>query len=96
MSLPTNLVDDILDSSENEYRVYDIVDEDGNVVQENVHLVDKTVYTQEGSQVGATLLNNIATLLNALSADIDAITVVAQAPADPQPRTLYLIAESNS
>ena len=63
-TLPTNLVSDILDTSENTHRIYDILDENDNVIEENVHLSEKTVYTQRGSEVTAEHLNEIGRQLN--------------------------------
>lgn len=51
--------DQILDTSVNEKRVYNIVDSDGNIVAENVSLEDKTVYSQEGTEFGAQEVNEI-------------------------------------
>lgn len=66
-TLPTNLVSDILDTSENTHRVYDILDESNNVIEENVHLSEKTVYTQRGSEVTAEHMNEIGRQLNTVN-----------------------------
>lgn len=70
-TLPTNLVADILDTSENTHRIYDILDESDNVIEENVHLSEKTVYTQRGSEVTAEHLNEIGRQLNAINTTHD-------------------------
>lgn len=51
--------DQILDTSVNTKRVYNIVDSDGNIVAENISLEDKTVYSQEGTEFGAQEVNEI-------------------------------------
>ena len=65
-TLKTDYVGDILDAEENEYRVYDIVDDNGTVVAANVHLTDKTVYTQVGDKFGPTDVNTQNTFINGL------------------------------
>ena len=51
--------DQILDTSVNTKRVYNIVDSDGNFVAENISFDDKTVYSQEGTEFGAQEVNEI-------------------------------------
>lgn len=51
--------DQILDTSVNTKRVYNIVDSDGNIVAENISFEDKTVYLQDGTEFGAQEVNEI-------------------------------------
>lgn len=76
MSLPTNLKDDILNQSVNTHRRYNIKKQsDGSTVQSDVYLEDITSYSQRGSEVGATLLNNICQQLTPITkAQYDALT----------------------
>lgn len=67
-TLRTDYEDDVLDAEANEYRVYDIVDGNGNVVAANVHLEDKTVYSQTGDDYGSTDINEQNTFINGLKA----------------------------
>lgn len=67
-TLRTDYQDDVLDAEVNEYRVYDIVDGNGNVVAANVHLEDKTVYSQTGDDYGRTDINEQNTFINGLKA----------------------------
>lgn len=67
-TLRTDYEDDVLDAEANEYRVYDIVDGNGNVVAANVHLEDKTVYSHTGDDYGSTDINEQNTFINGLKA----------------------------
>lgn len=81
MSLPTTYQDDILDTLQNTKRVYDIKDAtSGTVIQQNVVLEDKTVYTQQGTTFGATDINNITETINDLTVDITLIRVSQNKP----------------
>ena len=81
MSLPTNYQDDIIDTSQNTKRVYDLKDAtSGTVIQANVVLEDKTVYTQHGTSFGATDVNNITGAVNDLTIDISSMVVIETAP----------------
>lgn len=66
MSLPTNFKDDLLDTSKNTERVYDIVNALGSVLQADVHLVEKTVYRQQGTELSAQDINAICETINSL------------------------------
>ena len=70
MSLPVNYQDDILDTSQNTHRIYNIVDENDNVVEQNIHLVENTQYTQRGSTFGAQDINNTNGKVNELDTDV--------------------------
>lgn len=70
--LRTNYQDDVLDASKNTARVYDLVDSNGTVVLAGVHLEDKTVYTTEGDDYGATDINTQNGKINELSNDLTA------------------------
>lgn len=67
-TLRTDYEDDVLDAEANEYRVYDIVDGNGNVVAANIHLEDKTVYSQTGDDYGSNDINEQNTFINGLKA----------------------------
>ena len=58
MALKTNYKDAVLDASENTTRVFDIVDDQGNVISANVHLEEKTVYSENGDKFGARDMND--------------------------------------
>ena len=67
MRLPTNYQDDVLDTTQNTRRIYDLLNKaDGSTFQANVYLDDKTVYTQNGSTFGATDINRICAFINLL------------------------------
>ena len=81
MSLPTNYKDDILDTSQNTKRIYDIKRRsDDGVVAQDVYLVDKTAYNQRGNSFGATDVNNITSAVNGLTIDITEIHVSQNKP----------------
>ena len=63
----TDYKDQLLDSSVNTKRKYDLVDGTGKVVAENVTFEDKTVYTQDGDTFGAAEVNKIHSELNGLN-----------------------------
>ena len=65
--LKTDYKDQLLDSSANTKRVYNLVDSDGNVVAENVSLEDVTVYSQSGDTFGATDINKTNEKVNQLN-----------------------------
>lgn len=64
MSLKTDYKDAQLDTAHNTTRVYDIVDENDNVIQQNIHLVDRTVYQQAGDNFGASDINETNEAIN--------------------------------
>lgn len=81
MSLPTNYQDDVLDTTQNTTRIYDIKRRSNNeVVAQDVYLVDKTAYNQQGTTFGATDINNITETLNDLTVDITLIRVSQNKP----------------
>lgn len=69
--LPTNKVSDQLDTSQNTYRIYDILDENGDAVESDIHLSEKTVYTVNGSEVSAQDINEICSRINKLYTEND-------------------------
>lgn len=81
MSLPTTYQDDVLDTTQNDKRVYDIKSRaDDSLVAGDVYLVDKTAYLQRGNSFGATDVNNITAQVNALTQDISSAVVINTAP----------------
>lgn len=76
--LRTNYQDDVLDASKNTARVYDLVDSNGTVVLAGVHLEDKTVYTTEGDDYGATDINTQNGKINELSNDLTDVSIGSQ------------------
>lgn len=68
----TDYKDQLLDSSVNTKRKYDLVDESGNVVAQNVSLEDKTAYSQNGDTFGAAEVNKIHEELNGLNESLTA------------------------
>lgn len=90
MSLPTNYQDDVLDTTQNTTRIYDIKRRSNNeVVAQDVYLVDKTAYNQHGTTFGATDINNITEALNDLTVDITLIRVSQNKPATGVEGGLY-------
>ena len=57
MPLRTDYTNDILDTSKNTERKYNIKNSNGTIVEENVTFEDVTEYSQEGSRFGATDIN---------------------------------------
>ena len=55
--LKTDYRDDVLDVSANAKRIFNLVDQDGNVIVANVSIQDITKYTQEGDTFGAADIN---------------------------------------
>lgn len=83
----TDYKDDVLDTSQNTSRKYEIVENSDGTVS----LVDRTVYTQLGDAMTAAILNTIFTMLGGFT-----LKEVTQAEYDalPTPRpakTLYII-----
>lgn len=72
-SLKTNYKNDILDTSENTNRIFDLVDQNGQVVLANLSLVDKTVYSQVGDNFGANDINSTNTKVNSHETSISQI-----------------------
>lgn len=76
MSLPTNYQDDILDTTQNTTRIYDIKKRSNDeVVAQDVYLVDKTAYNQRGTTFGATDINNTNEAVNNMTIDITSMVV---------------------
>ncbi|MEE1078530.1 MAG: hypothetical protein UIC64_05695 [Agathobacter sp.] len=63
--------DQILDTSVNTKRVYNIVDSDGNIVAENISFEDKTVYSQEGTEFGAKEVNEIYKAIDEVNSSLN-------------------------
>ena len=57
MALKTDFKDDVLNTDVNPRRTFNIMDKDGNVLFENVSLVDTTSYLVVGDSFGATEAN---------------------------------------
>lgn len=76
MSLPTNYQDDVLDTTQNTTRIYDIKKRSNDeVVAQDVYLVDKTAYNQHGTTFGATDINNTNEAVNNMTIDITSMVV---------------------
>lgn len=95
LPLPTNFKDDQLNTATNTHRRYAIKKHSDNTTLSNasdVYLQEITSYTQNGTELSATVLNEICTLLNGLSnnGQITAIQVVNSLPAQGVNGTLYL------
>lgn len=84
-TLKTDYVNDVLDTSVNTERTYDIVDENDQVIYTGVKLRETTEFTTEGDSYGATEINEQNTFINGLKADFSQAltdlkaTAVAQA-----------------
>ena len=57
MALRTDYKDDILDTSVNKKRVYNLIDQSGNVVMSGLSLEDVTVYSQNGDELSSSAIN---------------------------------------
>ena len=67
MRLPTNYQDDVLDTTANTKRIYDIKNKsDNSTYKADVYLSDKTTYTQRGTSFGSADLNRITAFINML------------------------------
>lgn len=64
--LKTDYKSDQLMPSQNGKRTFNIVDSDGNIVLENVHIEDKSDYLQVGDEYGSEVINEQNTIINAL------------------------------
>jgi len=70
--LPTNFKDDVLDTSMNDKRVYNIRNKtDGSLVESNVTLEDVTVYSQNGTPFGANVINEVNQNINTLNVNLN-------------------------
>lgn len=65
--LRTDYKDDVLMPSEHGKRTFNIVDNDGNIVIENVHFEDVSNYLQVGDEYGNDVINEQNTRINLLS-----------------------------
>lgn len=70
MALKTDYKDDVLDTSVNMVRKFNLVDTEGNIVMENVSLQDITEYSQTGDSFGAGDINQITKQVNDLAAQV--------------------------
>lgn len=57
MALRTDYKDDILDTSVNKKRVYNLIDQSGNAVMSGLSLEDVTVYSQNGDELSSSAVN---------------------------------------
>lgn len=70
MALKTDYKDDVLDTSVNEKRVYNLVDQSGNTVMSGLSLEDVTTYLQKGDEFGAQELNEITSKINEIETSV--------------------------
>ena len=73
MPLRTDYTNDILDTSKNTERKYNIKNSNGTIVEENVTFEDVTEYSQEGSRFGATDINVTNEEVNKLNQNLNDI-----------------------
>lgn len=71
--LRTDFVDDVLDTTQNLSRVYNIKNRDGSVVESDVIIEDVSVYTQQGSTFGASAMNETNQAVNELNNNLTAL-----------------------
>lgn len=71
--LKTDYTNDILDTSKNTERVYNLKNASGQIVEENIRIEDVTEYSQEGSKFGANDINATNTEVNGLSANVGSL-----------------------
>lgn len=76
MSLPVNLKNDILNPNMNGHRKFNIVDENGDVVLQNVRIQDVSSYLQVGSTIDADVVNEQNAAINALEDVPDDISAI--------------------
>ena len=90
VDLKTDFKDDALDTSVNEQRKYEIVQNDDGTVS----LKDRTVYLQTGDSFGAAELNAICLAINQLIAQLNGWTIEVVNSLPPESsrkeKTLYL------
>ena len=67
MALKTDYVDDELAVSMGGKRQFNIVDSNGNILYENVHIEDTSKYSTVGDDFGAEELNEIDEVINSLT-----------------------------
>lgn len=72
--LKTDYKDDVLDTSVNSKRTFNIVDQDGNIIFENVTLNDTTVYSQIGDSFGALDINSTNEAIEQVNSDLGSAT----------------------
>lgn len=72
--LKTDYKDDVLDTSVNSKRTFNIVDQDGNIIFENVTLNDTTAYSQIGDSFGALDINSTNEAIEQVSSDLETHT----------------------
>lgn len=72
--LKTDYKDDVLDTSVNSKRTFNIVDQDGNIIFENVTLNDTTVYSQIGDSFGALDINSTNEAIEQVSSNLETHT----------------------
>lgn len=93
--LRTDYKDQLLDTSVNTERRYNLIDSDGNIVQSGVSLRDVTVYSQEGDSFGAGVLNGITGAINDLSDSLNADGLQFQFATDGEGNYGYLGADGS-
>jgi len=72
MSLPVNYQDDLLDTTQNTHRRYNIKKtSDDSTIQGDVYLEEITEYEQEGSNFGAQALNATNSAINLINSSHD-------------------------
>lgn len=71
--LKTDYQDDVLDTTQNTNRVFNIKDSNGNTIYSNVSLEDVTAYLQEGDGYGATEINETNRVINGIRSHIGMI-----------------------
>lgn len=90
--LKTDYKDDILDETVNTNRTFNVRDNQGNLLYQDVQLEETTVFEQEGDTFGAQQVNESNAKINELDAALDGwhIVVCAEADKGTDEHTLYL------
>lgn len=73
--LKTDYTNDILDTSKNTERVYNLKNASGEIVEENIRIEDITEYSQEGSKFGANDINATNQMVNILESNVNNINL---------------------
>lgn len=75
MALKTDYQNDVLDTSINTERTYNLVDENGNIIYEGVRIRETTALSKTGDNYGALEINETNGIINGLDNDVEQINV---------------------
>lgn len=87
--LKTDYQDDVLDTTQNTNRVFNIKDSNGNTIYSNVSLEDVTAYLQEGDGYGATEINETNRVINGIRSHIGMIIQSTTLDTEEKVKAIY-------